>query len=230
MNAPNEPGVFQIMYSLRSMRRLKPDPVPDDLIWKIIDAGTRAPSGGNTQPWRFLVVRDAATKAFIQERYKRAWDRYVVANMQAASTAPTPPSPAEVEDRMRMVSAANHLAEHLHEAPVLLLVCMLPRTLALPPDPESQPPSPAALYASIFPAVQNMLLTCRALGLGATLTTLHLLYEQGIKERLGIPEEVQTVALVPIGYPVGRFGPTSRQPVAEVTYWDAWGAVRVRPS
>jgi nitroreductase len=110
----------------------------------------------------------------------------------------------------------------------LLVVCMMPRALALPPDPESQPPSPAALYASIFPAVQNMLLTCRALGLGATLTTLHLLYERPIKERLGIPKEVETVALVPVGYPSGRFGPTSRQPVEEVTYWDAWGTTRSR--
>jgi nitroreductase len=224
----NDPGLFEIMYSLRSMRRLKPDPVPDAMIWKVIEAATRAPSGGNTQPWRFLVVRDAATKAFIQERYKRGWDRYVVANLQAAAAAPTPMTPAESEARMRMVSAATHLAEHLHEAPVLLVVCMMPRALDLPPDPESQPPSGAALYASIFPAVQNVLLTCRALGLGATLTTLHLLYEKSIKARLGIPDEVQTVALVPIGYPVGRFGPTSRQPVEEVTYWDRWGTTHSR--
>jgi nitroreductase len=124
-----------------------------------------------------------------------------------------------------MVSAASHLAEHLHEAPVLLLVCMLPRTLVLPPDPESEPPSPAALYASIFPAVQNILLACRAYGLGAT---LHLLYEKGIKERLRIPPEIETVAMLPIGYPVGRFGPTSRASVEEVTYWDEWGTTRSR--
>ena len=221
--------LFEIMYSLRAMRRLKPDPVSDDLIWKILDAGTRAPSGGNTQPWRFLVIRDPATKRFLQERYRRGWDRYVQANMQAASAAPSPPSPEEVEARLRMVRAATHLAEHLHEAPVLLLVCMMPRALALPPDPESQPPSPAALYASIFPAVQNILLACRAYGLGATLTTLHLLYERTIKERLGIPSEIETVALIPIGWPEGRFGPTkSRAPVETVTYWDTWGTARPR--
>jgi nitroreductase len=221
-----EAELFEIMYSLRSMRRLKPDPVPDDVIWRIIDAGTRAPSGGNTQPWRFLVIRDPATKQFIQQRYKRGWARSVPATPHAGARGP--PTPAEAEARMRMLGAANHLAEHLHEAPVLLLVCMVPRTLALPPDPESQPPSPAALYASIFPAVQNILLTCRALGLGATLTTLHLMYERAIKQRLGIPPEIETVALLPIGYPVGRFGPTTRAPVESVTFWDAWGTTRVR--
>ena len=221
--------VFETMYSLRAMRRLKPDPVPDELIWKILDAAVRAPSGGNTQPWRFLVIRDAAAKQLIQERYRRGWDRYVQANMQAASQAPTPPTPAEAEARFRMIRAATHLADHLHEAPVLLLVCMMPRALALPPDPESQPPSAAALYASIFPAVQNILLACRALGLGTVITTLHLLYERTIKERLGIPPEVETVALLPIGWPLGRFGPTNtRAAVEAVTYWDRWGTERSR--
>jgi nitroreductase len=216
------------MYSLRSMRKLKADPVSDELVWKIIDAGTQAPSGGNSQPWRFLVVRDAGTRAFLQERYKRGWDRYVIANMKAAAEAPVPATAEEAAARAKMVAAATHLAEHLHEAPVLLLVCMAPRKMDLPPDPEAQAPSPAALYASIFPAVQNMLLTCRALGLGATLTTLHLMYERTIKERLGIPAEIETVAMIPIGWPVGRFGPVSRAPVETVTYWDRWGTSRPR--
>jgi nitroreductase len=223
-----EPGLFEIMYSLRSMRRLKPDPVPDELVWKLLDAAVRAPSGGNTQPWRFLVVRDPALKQFIQERYKRGWDRYVAANLKAAAEAPVPMTPDEAAARAKMIQAATHLAEHLHEAPVLLVVCMTPRKMDLPPDPESQAPSPAALYASIFPAVQNILLTCRALGLGATLTTLHLLYERSVKERLGIPPEVDTVALLPIGWPVGKFGPVSRAPVETVTYWDRWGTSRSR--
>jgi nitroreductase len=224
----DDPGLFEIMYSLRSMRRLKPDPIADELVWKILDAGSRAPSGGNTQPWRFLVVRDAETKRFVQERYQRGWDRYLQANAEVASTAPVAMTPAEAAARAKMVAAAGHLAAHLHEAPVLLFVCMMPRSLPLPPDPESQPPSPAALYASIFPAVQNILLACRAHGLGATLTTLHLLYERGIKERLGIPAEIETVAMIPIGWPVGRFGPVRRAPVETVTYWDRWGAARPR--
>lgn len=227
MTSSEEPGMFEILYSLRSMRRLRPDPVPDELIWAVLDAAIQAPSGGNTQPWRFLVIRDAGTKRFIQERYKRGWDRYVVANARAAVAA-VPMTPEEAAARAKMVTAASHLAEHLHEAPVLLLVCMLPRTMDLPPDPESEPPSAAARYASIFPAVQNVLLACRAHGLGATLTTLHLLYEPAIKARLGIPAEVETVALVPIGWPVGRFGGVRRAPVETVTFWDAWGAGRTR--
>ena len=224
----DEPGLFEIMYSLRSIRRLKPDPVPDELVWKLLDAAVQAPSGGNTQPWRFLVVRDPETKRFIQERYRRGWDRYVQANLAAAAQAPVPMTEAEAAARAKMIGAATHLAEHLHEAPILLFVCMLPRQMDLPPDPESQPPSAAARYASIFPAVQNVLLTCRALGLGATLTTLHLLYERSIKTRLGIPDEVETVAMIPIGWPVGKFGPTSRAPVETLTFWDGWGASRPR--
>lgn len=223
-----EPGLFEIMYSLRSMRRLKPDPVPDELVWKLLDAAIRAPSGGNTQPWRFLVIRDADTKRFIQERYRRGWDRYVQANLKAAAEAAVPMTEAESAARAKMIGAATHLADHLHEAPVLLLVCMQPRKMDLPPDPESQPPSPAALYASIFPAVQNILLACRAHGLGATLTTLHLLYERTIKTKLGIPDEIDTVALIPIGWPAGKFGPTTRAPVETLTYWDRWGAIRRR--
>ena len=223
-----EPGLFEIMYSLRSMRRLKPDPVPDGLVWKVLDAAIRAPSGGNTQPWRFLVIRDAETKLFIQERYRRGWDRYVQANLKAAAEAAVPMPEAEAAARAKMIGAATHLADHLHEAPVMLLVCMQPRKMDLPPDPESQPPSPAALYASIFPAVQNILLACRAHGLGATLTTLHLLYERAIKTKLGIPDEIETVALIPIGWPIGKFGPTSRAPVETLTYWDRWGSMRTR--
>jgi nitroreductase len=120
------------------------------------------------------------------------------------------------------------MAEHLHEAPVLLLVCMTQREEVLPEDETGRRPSEAARYASIFPAAQNILLACRALGLGATLTTLHLLRESEIKERLGIPEEVEAVALIPIGYPQGKFGPTTRLPVEDVTHWNRWGSHRAR--
>jgi nitroreductase len=224
-----EPGLFDTMYSLRAMRRLKSDPVPAELLWKVIEAGTKAPSGGNSQPWRFIVVQDTELKRFVQERYKHAFDLYLQVNMEAARRRSQPPPTAELEKQMRAARAANDLAEHLHEAPVLLFACMLPRDLALLTDDEGRARSAAALYASIFPAVQNILLACRGLGLGATLTTLHLVHEGEIKERLGIPPEVETVAMIPIGYPRGKFGPTSRAPVEEVTYWDGWGQLRARP-
>lgn len=222
-----EPGLFEIMYSVRAMRRLKPDRVPEELVWKVLEAGTMAPSGGNSQPWRFVVVQDADLKRFVQERYLRALRVYLRASVETASGRQPPPEPDDAARRMRTGVAALHLGEHLHEAPLLLLVCMLPRDLALLRDREGNLPG-AAVYSSVFPAVQNMLLTCRALGLGATLTTLHLAFEGEIKERLGIPAEVETVALLPIGYPVGRFGPVSRTRVEDVTYWDGWNQLRAR--
>ncbi len=221
----HEVGLFETIHELRAMRHFKPDPVPDDLIWRILEAGTKAPSGSNSQVWRFLVVRDSEGKRFIQERYKRAWDSYAHANMDAA--AKNPPPPAELGPRLRMVRAATELAERMHEVPVLLLVCMVPRT-DLPPMAASGRRSQAGFYASIFPAVQNILLAARAVGLGSVLTTLHLLYEDEIKARFDIPAEVETVALLPIGYPKGKFGPTTRRPVEQVTYWEQWGAVRSR--
>lgn len=219
----NEPGLFEVMYQLRAMRRLKPDPIPEALIWQLLEAGTQAPSGSNSQVWRFVVVQDAEGKRFLQERYKRAWDAYAQAGMAAAASAP--PS-EELAARLRMARAAAELAEHLHEVPVLILVCMMPRP-DLPMAAAGRRRS-AAAYSSIFPAVQNILLAARGLGLGSVLTTLHLMYEDEIKSRFGIPAEVETVALLPVGYPKGKFGPTRRRPVQEVTYWERWGAARRR--
>jgi nitroreductase len=220
-------GLFEAIYTQRALRRLKPDPIPDELLWRVLEAGTKAPSGSNSQVWRFLVVHDPGRKRFIQQRYKKAWDQYAAANAALATERSQPPPPAELRSQLRMVRSAMHLAEHMHEAPVLLLVCMGPRPL--PPPAAGQRRSPAALYASVFPAVQNILLAARGLGLGATLTTLHLLYEDEIKAEFGIPADTETVALIPLGYPEGKYGPTGRRPVDEVTYWDRWGATRVRP-
>lgn len=220
----DEPGIFEVINQLRAMRRLRSDPVPDDIIWQVLEAGTKAPSGGNSQVWRFLVVRDPEGKRFIQQRYKRAWDLYAQANLEALAKSPLPPE--QVPARLRMARAASEMADHLHEAPVLLLVCMMPRPEFLLAQEAHR--SPAALYASIYPAVQNILLAARAVGLGSVLTTLHLLYEDEIKQRFGIPQEVETVALLPLGFPKGKFGPVTRRPVEEVTYWEHWDARRKR--
>jgi len=222
-----EQGLFEVMYSLRAMRRLKPDRVPEDVVWKVLEAGTMAPSGGNTQPWRFVVVQDTELKQFVQERYLRALRVYLRVNAEAASRREAPLDPDTATRQARTGAAALYLGEHLHETPLLVLVCMMPRDLSLLRDAQGNVRG-AAVYSSIFPAVQNMLLACRALGLGATLTTLHLAFEGEIKQRLGIPAEVETVALLPIGYPVGKFGGTTRQRVEDVTYWDGWNQLRAR--
>lgn len=197
--------VFEAIHSQRAMRRLKTDPVPDELIWKILDAAIRAPSGSNQQPWKFIVIRDPETKKRIGELYLEVWSSYRSGQPQQSEPDPT---------TARIYSSADHLANHMGEAPVLILVTSVS--------------SSALGGASIFPAVQNLMLAARALGLGTALTTMHRGREAQVKELLGIPEEVETVALIPLGWPKGRFGPTDRRPIEQVTYWDRWGETKER--
>jgi len=206
-------NLFEIIDTTRSMRRLKPDPVPDEALERIISAGTKAPSGQNTQPWAFVVVRDAELKRFVQQRYRAVMERAMGDHL---------PGPEDRRPGARTMRAAWHLAVHLHEAPVLLLVCgERDWPFAIAPEDRKglAPPS----YGSTFPAVQNILLACRALGLGATLTTLHQMFEAELCERLGIPDTYGVAAMIPIGYPLGRFGPVRRHSVREVTHLDRWG-------
>jgi nitroreductase len=199
--------LFEIMRTTRSMRRLKPDQVPPELIRKILEAGVSAPSGGNMQRWRFLVVRDPKVKQTVGAYYKRAWDEVVAPRYRAGE----PPPGTSQERFSRMLAAAQYLADHIHEAPVWIVPCM-----------EGANPTRTS-GSSIYPAVQNMLLAARALGLGATLTTLYLSFEKQVETALGLPDDVHSYALIPIGYPMGRFGPVRRVPLADVTYGDRWG-------
>jgi nitroreductase len=199
--------LFEIMRTTRSMRRLKPDPVPPELIRKILEAGVSAPSGGNMQRWRFLVVKDPKIKQTVGAYYKRTWDEVVAPRYRTGE-----PAPGTSRERfLRMLDAAQYLADHIHEAPVWIVPCMGGGT----PTRTSG--------SSIYPAVQNMLLAARALGLGATLTTLYLNFEKEVEAALGLPADVHSYALLPIGYPMGRFGPVRRVPIADVVYEDQWG-------
>ncbi len=195
---------FDVINTQRAMRHLKPDPVPDEIVWELLDAAVKAPSGGNRQPWNFIVIRDADTKARIGEWYLDGWDKAYGPLKQAAMASPA---------TGKTFASADHLANHLAQVPVLIIATLNSSGVA--------PVSPPG--ASIFPAVQNILLAARALGLGATLTTLHRSHEAEVKQLLGVPEGVGTMALIPIGYPVGKFGPTSRIPAENVTYWEKWG-------
>ncbi len=199
--------LFEIIATTRSMRRLKPDPVPPELIRKILEAGTAAPSGGNMQRWRFLVVTDPKVKETVGAYYKRAWDETVYPRYSTGTPAPG----SSPERFRRMLAAAQYLADHIHEAPVWIVPCMEGANLS------------RTAGSSIYPAVQNMLLAARALGLGATLTTLYLNFEQEVEAALGLPPDVHSYALLPIGYPMGRFGPVQRVPLSEVAYGDRWG-------
>jgi nitroreductase len=205
--APNTNDLFEIIRTTRSMRRLKPDPVPNELIRKILEAGTCAPSGGNMQRWLFLVIRDAEIKRTVGAYYKRAWDEQVAPRYRSGE-----PAPGTSRERfLRLLDAAEHLAAHIHEAPVWIVPCL-----------EGGTPTRTS-GSSIYPAVQNMLLAARALGLGATLTTLYLQFEQEAEAALGLPPGVHSYALLPIGYPVGRFGPVRRVPLADVVFENRWG-------
>src|ERR1700756_4826931 len=165
------PDLFEIIKTTRSMRRLKPDRVPNELIRKILEAGVSAPSGGNMQRGRFLVFRDPKVKEAVGALYKRAWDEQVAPRYRSGE-----PAPGTSRERFeRMLAAAEYLAAHIHEAPVWIVPCL-----------EGATPTRTS-GSSIYPAVQNMLLAARALGLGATLTTLYLQFEKEAEAAPGLP-------------------------------------------
>jgi nitroreductase len=205
---PEGTDLFEIIHTTRAMRRLKPDPVPDELIRKILLAGQAAASGGNTQRWRFLVLKDQKIKKAVQTYYKRAFDEVVEPRYASSS----PPPGSDAVRYKRQLAAIEYLTDHYHEAPVWIVACL---------EDGSNPTRSAG--SSIYPAVQNMLLAARALGLGSTLTTRHITHEKEVDGAMGIPPGFHSYAILPIGYPMGRFGPVGRGPLAEVVYLDEWG-------
>ena len=185
----------------RAIRRLRPDPVPKELVRKVCEAGTFAPSGGNRQPWTFIAVMDAERRAWVAERYRKAFHDYIAPALEA-SEAPDFPDATR-----RNIRAALYLADHLHEAPVHLFVAGWTR--------RGQEQSQA-----LYPAVQNILLACRAVGLGASLTTVHRAFGREIDEWLGLSEKQPTCALIPIGWPRGKFGRPPRRSIDECLHFD----------
>jgi nitroreductase len=185
----------------RAIRRLKPDPVAPELIRKVCEAGTFAPSGGNRQPWTFVAVTDPERRAFVAERYRKAFHAYIAEALEAARAPDYP------EAKRRNMQAALHLADHLHEAPVHLFVAGWKRR-------------GVEQTQALFPCVQNVLLACRAVGLGASLTTVHLAFRREIDAYLGLPPDQPSCALLPIGWPRGRYGRPPRRSVDESLHWE----------
>ncbi len=200
---------FDVVTTQRAMRRLKTDAIPDDVVNKIMDAAICAPSGGNRQNWSFVVVLDRAQRARLGELYREAWGELMKVPYYAGASKEPADSPAG-----RMLASARHLGEHLGEAPVIILACV-----ALDPGVKAN----LTTGASIYPAVQNIMLAARALGIGSCITTIHRFRDPQVKELLGIPGEVETAALIPLGYPLGKFGRPPRRPVREVAFADRWG-------
>lgn len=219
-------GLFEAIYSARALRRLKPDPVPEEVITNILDAAIRAPSAGNAQNWAFLVIRDAEQRQRLGAIYRKASD--IAAAVYHARTRPAHLSEAQWQ---QMMSSGAYLWEHMGDAPVLLVPCLkrreMPPASVLPPEIQARYQDELAYLdrirgASIYPAVQNIILACRAFGLGTVITTNHLRCEDEVKSVLGLPPEMETFALMPIGYPLGKFGPLSRRPLREVVHADRW--------
>jgi nitroreductase len=201
-------GLFEAIYSQRQITRYRSDPVPREAIEKLIDAATKAPNGGNHQPWEFIVITDRDLIAKVGQIYREAW--------LGALGATPPPNESSV------YRAARYLAHHMPEVPAMILVCA-DHTRGSTPYTPGEPIVRGRYASSIWLAVQNLFLAARSLGIGTRLTTAHLRREEEVKALLGIPDHVETMALIPLGYPQGRFGPTSRRPAREVTSYNRYG-------
>ncbi len=189
----------------RAVRRLRSDPVPPELVRKVCEAGTFAPSGGNRQPWIFIAVTEPERREWVATRYRRAFRDYIAPALEASK------APDFSDERRRMLHSAVHLADHLHEVPVHLFLAGWTR--------RGQPQIQA-----LFPAIQNVLLACRAVGLGASLTTAHLAFGREIDEWLGLPEGCPSCALLPIGWPRGRYGRPPRRSVDSCLSFETYSA------
>ena len=211
--------LFDAISTQRSVREFTDEPVTDKQLRTMLDLAVCAPSAGNRQPWHFIVIRDEATRRAIRDHYLAAFRRYKEGVLRQAAEGHAAAT-AQVA-RWEKHGAPDTFAETLDRIPVLILVCLDRERLGLPSNGNDFLAAPSA-YASIYPAVQNLLLAAHGLGLGAVLTTLHLPAEREIKALLGIPAHVQTMALVPVGHPRRQHGPPQRIPAAERTHRDRW--------
>ncbi len=206
-----EMGIFDVMYHCRAMRRLHPTEVPEELLVKLIDAANQAPSGSNRQSARWIVVRDAEQKMKLAELNKKSVDAYI--GPQSGRPGELPHQSAE--KRQRMLESVIWQAENMQNIPALVIACY-------EFDEPVSPGEAARAGGSVWPGVQNLLLAARALGLGAAPTTLGLVDRDAAKAVLNLPDNMEAFALIPVGYPMGNFGPVTRLPVEETMRWDKW--------
>lgn len=211
--------LFESLHTQRAVRRFRLDPIPDAVLREILTAATRAPSARNAQPWFFVAVRDPAIKAEIGRLYLAAWRQAQSFTAQLDADADIKQR-ADYADMMRGVDA---LATDLHRAPVLVLCGLDLTQLGLMADASGHIRAPQSAYASIFPAVQNLMLAARGLGIGSTLTTVFSGVEGDLRRTVEMPDHVHIAALVPLGYPTRPFRVTTRKAVGEVAFLDRWG-------
>jgi len=209
MDAPRfDMPLEEAMTTQRAVRRLKPDPVDDALVLRLIELALRAPTGSNAQNWEFVVVKDPAVKAKLARRNRQAWSLYGGIGRRQQAGNPR---------MLRLLDAVQWQADHFEEIPVLVVACLRGPRLPFPNA------FAASYYGSIFPSVQNLLLAARAAGLGAALITLPLWSTGSARRILGLPRNVTPCAVVPLGWPIGRYGPTTRRPVGDVVSLDRYG-------
>jgi nitroreductase len=212
-------GVFEAIHSLRAIRQFEPDPIPDDAIATILEAGTRAPSPQNSQPWAFIVVRNAGTRAQIAEIYRRVWN-LVKEPVYGDLNAIEDPS------QKRLLLATDRLAAAVDEAPVFIFAMLDRSRLGVMVTPDLQMLlEPSSAYGAVWAAVENMLLAARALSVGAITTNLTKLMDHEVRAILGYPEHVETVSMLAMGRPrpPACFGPTTRRAVGECAHAERWG-------
>jgi len=196
------------MSTQRAIRRLKTDPVDDALVLKLIELALKAPTGSNAQNWEFVVIKDRAVKERLGQLNRRAWNIYGRIGRRLSRND---------AKMLRLLDAVQWQADHFADVPVVIVACLRGPRAPLPPMVAS------SYYGSIYPSVQNLLLAARAAGLGAALITLPLWSTFLARRALGLPWSVMPCAVVPIGWPRGKYGPTTRRPVGEVVHLDRYG-------
>jgi nitroreductase len=200
----------EAMRTQRAIRRLKPDPVDDDLLLHLIELAQKAPTGSNAQNWEFIIVKNPAVKARLAGLDRMAWSFYGGIGRWLARRSGD-------QSAARILAAVQWQTDHFEEIPAIIVACL---KAIIPPWPTV---AVASAYGSIFPSVQNLLLAARAAGLGAALITLPLWSKFLAKRALGLPWNVTPCAVIPLGWPKGRYGPTTRRPVEEVVSLDRYG-------
>ena len=204
------------MSTTRSIRRISPEPVDDDVLTRVLQAAVWAPSGGNRQPWRMVAVRDRALKQELSRIYSREWAGYVEMNMARVTG-----QPEHIIEQVRSgLAVGTRLAETLADVPVVVIFVHDPSQVFTTDANLGR--TPVVGGASLYPAVQNLLLAARAEGLGGVLTTLIAAREPEVRELLGIPAPWGVHAMVPLGKPMGSHGPLRRAPLASMVMYDRW--------
>ena len=205
-------SLLEGMATTRAIRRYTDEPIPLDDLTSILWHATRAPSGSNRQPFRFVVLRDGPlateAKALLGGAFRDMWAAKRRADGYEAGSGAEGSSP-----KARMARTMQHFVDHVEATPVVVLPCLV----------RYRDPHPSE-GASIYPACQNLLLAARALGYGGVMTTWHAVVEPELRALLGIPDEVAIAATIPLGRPAGRHGPVRRRPLAELVYEDRWDA------